>query len=210
MAPGACPRRQAWRSAGRRGMQSATRRDSEADGDTGLWRHCRAYVEMEWCVPTAEKLSGIATPTCTSPPRPRAHARTKRSYSCCQPGAGGCSSSNRSVSTSTTGRHLVPFAHRSARQRRQRQRGPRRGCAGALCTTVGRHRRQHAHVGTCTFRWPFSRADSRGGGAHARQAIAGTDGRNGKELVVVSTRRAVLGGCPVTSCGHHAHSQLGC
>ena len=72
------PRRQAWRSAGRRGMQSATRRDSEADGDTGLWRHCRAYVEMEWCVPTAEKLSGIATPTCTSPPRPRAHARTDK------------------------------------------------------------------------------------------------------------------------------------
>lgn len=30
MAPGACPRRQAWRSAGRRGMQGATRRDAIA------------------------------------------------------------------------------------------------------------------------------------------------------------------------------------
>lgn len=81
MAPGACPPASPSVAFGfgRRGMQGATRRDSEADGDTGLRRHCRAYVEMEWCVPTAEKLSGIATPTCTSPPRPRAHARTKMS-----------------------------------------------------------------------------------------------------------------------------------
>jgi hypothetical protein len=80
MAPGACPPASPSVAFGfgRRGMQGATRRDSEADGDTGLWRHCRAYVEMEWCVPTAEKLSGIATPTCTSPPRPRAHARTDK------------------------------------------------------------------------------------------------------------------------------------
>jgi hypothetical protein len=81
------------------------------------------------------------------PRRDRERTHGQKGHACCQPGAGGCSSSNRSVSTSTTGRHLVPFAHRSARQRRQRQRGPRRGCAGALCTTVGRHRRQHAHVG---------------------------------------------------------------
>lgn len=109
------------------------------------------------------------------PRRDRERTHGQKCHACCQPGAGGCSSSNRSVSTttSTTGRHLVPFAHRSARQRREREGATAgvRGCAGALCTTVGRHRRQHAHVGTCMFRrWPFSRADSRGGGAHARQA----------------------------------------
>lgn len=179
-------------------MQSATRRDSEAHGDTGLWRHCRAYVEMEWCVPTAEKLSGIATPTCTSPPRPRAHARTDKKVmlAASQVRAGAVVAIGiYEYDRPTPGSVRASVGKTKATAAEGATAGVR-GCAGALCTTVGRHRRQHAHVGTCMFRWLFSRADSRGGGAHAHQAIAGTDGRDGKELVVVSTRRAVLRGCP--------------